>query len=247
MNLGHLPDIFGVENPTPRLMCINAAGVCAKHQNGDRMAARRDSTMMSFTFSIDQVRPAPLEVRRWIEREVTAAVALLQGIEHDPSQLHETALSACTPHEAAEVYELIRGNFLLSQVFFELAREAPRNRGEAPLHALGLADMLRHTRVADGDRLVECFTAINQAFQTIRNDPEASLFGFDQYGHVWIHQTTHESIRELWEQLFHRQQPMAAGPAMAAAGPPLAGFRPPYVGPSEEVAQDRPGSPAANF
>jgi hypothetical protein len=203
--------------------------------------------MMSFTFSIDQVRSAPPEVRRWIEREVTAAVALLQGVAHEPSQLHETALAACTPQEAAEVYELIRGNFLLSQVFFELAREAPRNRGEAPLHALGLADMLRHTRIADGDRLVECLTAINQAFQTVRNDPEASLFGFDQYGQVWIHQTTHGSIRELWEQMFHRQPPMVAGPAMAATAPALAGFRPARVGPSEEVAQHTPGSPVANF
>jgi hypothetical protein len=159
----------------------------------------------------------------------------------------ETALAACTPQGAAEVYELIRGNFLLSQVFFELAREAPRNRGEAALHALGLADILRHTRVADGDRLVECFRAINQAFQAIGNDSEASLFGFDQYGQVWIHHTTHDSIRELWEQLFHHQPPMVAGPAMGATGPALAGFRPPHVGPSEEVVQHVPGSPAANF
>jgi hypothetical protein len=224
---------------------------CGRPLQGIKTAIARQQKgnppMMSFTFSVDQVRSAPPEVRRWIEREVTAAVALLVGVEHDPSQPHETALAACTPQEAAEVYELIRGNFLLSQVFFEFAREAPRNRGEAPLHALGLADMLRHTRVGDGDRLVECFTAINQAFQKIRSDPEASLFGFDQYGQVWIHQMTHDSIRELWEQLFHRQPPMVAGPAMAATGPPLAGFRPPHVGPSEEVAQHIPGSPVANF
>jgi hypothetical protein len=137
------------------------------------MAAIRDSADDEFYLFHRSGAIGPPEVRRWIEREVTAAVALLQGVEHDPSQLHAAALAACTPQEAAEVYELIRGNFLLSQVFFELAREAPRNRGEAPLHALGLADMLRHTRVGDGDRLVECFTAINQAFQTVRNDPEA--------------------------------------------------------------------------
>lgn len=228
-------------------MCINAEGLLFNHQNGDRMAATRDPVMMSFTFSIDQLRSAPPEVRRWIEREVTAAVASLQGVDHDPSQLHAATLAACTPQEAAEVYELIRSNFLLSQVFFELAREAPRNRGEAPLHALGLADMLRHTRVGDGDRLVECFTAINQAFQTVRNDPEASLFGFDPYGQVWIHQTTHDSIRELWEQLFHHQPPMAAGPAIAATGPALAGFRPAHVGPSEDIAQHTQGLPVANF
>jgi hypothetical protein len=185
--------------------------------------------MTSFTFSVDQIKSAPPEVRRWIEREVTASLAVLNRTEHDPSQLHTAALAACTPQEAAEIFELIKGNFLLSQVFFELGREAPGNRGAASLHAVGLADMLRHTRLADGDRLVDCFTAINQAFRTIRNDPEASLFGFDQYGQVWIHQTTHDSVRELWEQLFHRQPPMVSGPAVAATGPTFAGFTPPHL------------------
>jgi hypothetical protein len=166
--------------------------------------------MTSFTFSVDQVRSAPPEVRRWVEREVTAALTVLSRLEHDASQLHAATLAACTPQEAAEIYELIKGNFLLSQVFFKLGRELPRSRDEAPLHALRLAEMLRHTRLADGDRLVDCFTAINQAVRTIRNDPQASLFGFDQYGQIWIHQTTHDSIRKLWEQLFHRQPPMLA-------------------------------------
>jgi|307.fasta_scaffold28208_2 hypothetical protein len=203
--------------------------------------------MTSFAFSVDQVRAAPPEVRRWIEREVTAALAVLSRLEHDPSQLHTAALAACTPPEAAEVYELIKGNFLLSQVFFELGREVPGSRGEAPLHALRLADMLRHTRLADGDRLVDCFTAINQAFQTIHNDPETSLFGFDQYGHVWIHPTTHDSIRELWEQMFHRQPPTVAGAGNTAAGPVHAGFTPPHLGPSEELAQHTPDAAIANF
>ena len=187
-------------------------------------------------------------MRRWIEHELAAALAVLNRSEHGPSQLHAAALAACTPQEAAEVYELIKGNFLLSQVFFELAREAPGNRSAAPLHALGLADLLRHTRLADGDRLVDCFSAINRAFQTIRNDPEASLFGFDQYGQVWIHQTTHDSIREHWEELFRRHPPMVDEPAMAATEPAFTGFTPPHLGPSENVAEHTPpGSPVASF
>jgi hypothetical protein len=203
--------------------------------------------MMSFTFSVDQVKSAPPEVRRWIEREVAAALGALERPASDPSHPHASALAGCTPREAAEVYELIKGNFLLCQVFFELARETPGSRGAAPLHALGLAEMLRHTRLADGDRLVDCFTAINQAFRTIRNDPEASLFGFDQYGQVWIHQTTHDSIRELWEGLFHGRQPMAGEPAVAATEPALAGFTPPHLGPSEDVAQHTPGPVGVTF
>jgi hypothetical protein len=203
--------------------------------------------MTSFTFTPEQVRSAPPEVRRWIEHEIAATLAALSKSEHDPSQVHAAALAACMPHEAAEVFELIKGNFLLSQVYFELAREMPSSRGSVPLHALSIADILRHTRLADGDRLVDCFTAINQAFQTIRNDPEATLFGFDQYGHVFIHQTTHDSIRQLWQQLFAAHPPMAGGPAPTAEGPGLAGFPLPHLGPSEDIAQHMPGSASVNF
>jgi hypothetical protein len=201
---------------------------------------------MSFTFSLDQVRSAPPEVRRWIEHEATAALAALSRPEPDESHAHAAALAACTPEEAAEIYELIKGNFLLSQVFFELGREVPGNHGGPALHALSLADMLRHTRVADGDQLVDCFSAITQAFRTLRNDPEASLFGFDQYGQVWIHQMTHESIRELWERLFHRQCPPAKELPIARTPPTLEAFTPPHLGPSEDVAQHGPAPVGIN-
>jgi hypothetical protein len=196
--------------------------------------------MTSFTFSIEQVRSAPPEVRRWIEHEITAAFAALNGSEHDPSQVHAAALAACMPEEAAQVFEMIKGNFLLSQVFFELARDLPISHGPKPLHPLSVADIIRHTRLADGDRLVDCFTAINQAFQTIRNDPEATLFGFDQQGHVFIHQTTHDSVRQLWEQLFAAHAPTAGGPRLSE-------FTPPHLGPSEDIAQHPPGAASVNF
>jgi hypothetical protein len=196
--------------------------------------------MTSFTFSIDQVRSAPPEVRRWIEREVMATIATLNKSEHDASQVHAAALAACMPQEAAQLFEMIKDNFLLSHVFFELARDLPNSRGPAPLHPLSVADILRHTRLSDGDRLVDCFTAINQGFQSIRNDPKATLFGFDQQGHVFIHQTTHDSIRQLWEQLFAAHAPLAGGPG-------LAGFTLPHLGPSEDIAQHPPGSASVNF
>jgi hypothetical protein len=179
-------------------------------------------------------------VRRWIEREAAAALAALSRPEPNPADPHAAALAACTPEEAAEDYGLIKGNFLLSKVFFELAREMPGNRGGPPLHALSLADILRHTRLADGDRLVDCFSAITQAFRTVRNDPEAALFGFDQYGQVWIHQTAHESIRELWEQLFHSQSPSASDLPIARTAPTLDGFTPPHIGQSEDLGQHGP-------
>jgi hypothetical protein len=136
------------------------------------------------------------------------------------------------------------GEIAPEEVAVQLYAE-PRN-GEAPFvselssNPSNAADILRHTRLSDGDRLVDCFTAINQAFQTIRNDPEATLFGFDQQGHVFIHQTTHDGIRQLWEQLLAAHAPIAGGPA-------LTGFMPPHLGPSEDIAQHPPGSASVNF
>jgi hypothetical protein len=214
-------------------MCINAAGGRLTHAPLLTPAAEGHRADEFYLF----YRPGeigPAEVRRWIEREATAALAALHGPDLVPPRPHAAGLAVCTLEEAAEVYELIKGNFLL---FLELAREMSGNRGRPPSHALSLAEMLRHTRLADGDRLIDCFSAINQAFRTVRNDPEASLLGFDQYGQVWIHHTTHDSIRELWEQLFHRPPPTAGEPAVATTQPTLGGFTPPHLGPSENVAQ----------
>jgi hypothetical protein len=202
--------------------------------------------MTSFTFSIEQITSAPLEVRRWIEREIAAALTALSKADHDASQVHEAALAAGTPDEVAQVFELIKGNFLLSQVFFELARETPNNRGTSSLYPISIADILRHTRLADGDHLVDCFTAINQAFQSIRKDREVTLFGFDQFGHVFIHQTTHDSVRELWQQLVATRPPLTQGWG-AGDGEAEAGFNPPHLAPGEGIAQRTPGFAGMNF
>ena len=81
--------------------------------------------MTSFTFSLEQLRAAPPEVRRWLEHEIGAALGALGRLDRDQSQFHNAALAACTPEEALQMFELIKDNFLLSQVFFELAREIP--------------------------------------------------------------------------------------------------------------------------
>ena len=136
----------------------------------------------------------------------------MNGAERDPSQVHAPALAACEAEEALQIFELIKNNFLLSQVFFELTRETPNTRAAPSLHAFSLAEILRHTRLAAADRLLACFDAIDRAFQTIRNDPEATLFGFDQYGHVYV-QRPHRSIRQAWEQVLAVHSPAEQGPA----------------------------------
>jgi hypothetical protein len=198
--------------------------------------------MTSFTFSLEQVHSAPPEVRRWIENEIAAALGSLTRTEHSPSEPHSAELAACMPEEALKVFELIRGNFLLSQVFLELAREMPAQTGGSGLyHTLNIGELLRHTRLTDGDRLVDCFTAINTAFQSVRNDEGTALFGFDQQGRVYIHDTTYRSIRWVWQQLVAAHAPGPGGsPPVGHGGPPPFGFTLPHLGPSEDISQHVP-------
>jgi hypothetical protein len=187
----------------------------------------------SFTFSAEQVRSAPPEVRRWIENEIAQAIAIIGRPRHDPSQLQGASLAACASEEAMRLFELIKANFVLTQVFFELARETTIAPRMSPLYPLNIADILRHTRLAGGDALADCLSTINQAFRQVRNDPDASLFGFDDQGHVYIHEMTHLSIRRIWEQLVRAHSEPVASQSWEA---PTIGFAPPYVGPSEEIA-----------
>lgn len=191
--------------------------------------------MTSFTFTPAQLGAAPPEVRRWIVREIAQALAAFEPPSHDPSQVEASAPAACTADEALHVFNVIRNNFVLTQVFFELARDASPGRRVPPLHALSIEDILRHTRLNIGDRLIECFTAINEAFRQVRRDPEATLFGFDSHGHVYVHEVTHLSVQGLWEQLVRPASP-AAAEAVSRAAPSDESFASPHPGPSDNTA-----------
>ena len=80
--------------------------------------------MTSFTFSAEQIKSAPPEARRWMENEIAKALGG-QAHEHDPSRMQAGALAATTIDEAIQILNLISGNFVVAQVFFELARETP--------------------------------------------------------------------------------------------------------------------------
>lgn len=201
--------------------------------------------MIGFSFSPEQLRSAPAEVRRWAEREIAAGLAQIAGSPGDAAPVHAPTLAACMPDEAAQIFDLVKGDFLLSQVFFDLGHESPLAHGTPPLHAVGVDDVLRHTRIAGVDRLGQYFGAIDQAFRAIRNDPEATLFAFDQQGGVYIHEATCRSIRQLWERLFAAPAASAGGElggGQLADGPMPGGFAAPHVGPSEAVATHRPAA-----
>ncbi len=182
--------------------------------------------MTSFTFTAEQIRSAPPEVRLWFETEIAAAFRALAVTP--PAPEHPAELAACTPAEALRVFELIKDDFAAAQLFLELGRLAPIGAGGAGLHALSVAEIKRHLRLAD-DRLLDGFGLINQAFQQVRGDPGVALFGLDQANHVYVHETTHRSIHNLWEELVRLRAPtMVAAPG--SAGPPPFGRVPGTAG-----------------
>jgi hypothetical protein len=93
---------------------------------------------------------------------------------HPDAGEHSAALAACTPDEAFRVFEMIRGDFVVAQVFLELALAAPAVGSN--LYALEIGRVLRRTRLED-DRLPDCFRIISAAFQQVRHDPAVALIG----------------------------------------------------------------------
>lgn len=202
--------------------------------------------MTSFTFSAEELKSAPDAVRAWLIGHVDTALRSVAAVPPEPAQKHVASLAACTLEEAVRVFELIKNDIATLQVFLELGREPSLDRFERPLHALSVADVIRYTRL-DAGQLIASLQAINAAFQHVSGDPEASLFGFDQANHIYLHPATHQSVRTLWEQLVASRPsgmplpaeiPLEPGPQpMPQPGP---GFLPPRLGPSEDIAAHRP-------
>jgi len=103
--------------------------------------------MTGFTFTVEQIRSAPPDVRLWVENEIATAFRAL-AIQ-PPSPVHSAELAACTSEEALQVFELIRGDFGTTQVFVELGRQDSVARSTAPLHALSIDELNRHLRFGD--------------------------------------------------------------------------------------------------
>ena len=189
--------------------------------------------MTSFTFTAEDLRSAPIEVRRWLIGRIDGELMALASSAPAPASIEPLGLAACTPEEAVGIFDLIKGDFAATQVFLELAREDPKTGVSQPIHAVNVAALIRNTRL-DDHRLVSCLRAINRAFQEVRRDPEAALFGFDQANHVYVHEMTYHSIHALWQQLLELH-----GPAEPRTVEPVdwspAGFRAPQLGPSEDI------------
>lgn len=198
--------------------------------------------MVGFTFSAEQIKAAPLEVRRWMEAEIVKALAGGVSVSSEsggrvvtPSpetvESLRRALASGTATEMQETLRRISGNSIIARVFFELARDTGLSAGGAPFHVVNIVDVMRSLQFVEAQQVLACLDAINQAFQQVRRDPQASLFALDDAGHIYLHELTYHGVRQMWQQLVlshpwpasghMAQAPMPASPASGRQEPSL--------------------------
>jgi hypothetical protein len=188
--------------------------------------ARQEALVTSFTFSVEQVRSAPPEVRDWMQDEIAAALLAVAKARPEAGK-HTAALAVCTADEALRLFEMIRGNFAAAQVFLELALAAPV--AGSNLYALETGRILRRARLSE-DRLLDRFRMILEVFQQLRQDPAAALLGFDQNNHVFIDAATNHNIRNLWQELVAMRAAMLSAPVPSPSSGFISAPTPPQRG-----------------
>jgi hypothetical protein len=165
----------------------------------------REIEMVGLILSAEQIRTAPPEVRQWLRAALEAELGGEPAAGSAIADLSQS-LAVCGPGEAEELLDRIRNDFLSTQVFFELGREAPPAAGlPDDLHRVTFLDIARHTRVGNMQHLAACLETITAAFRLVRDDPSAALFAFDPRGGIVLRRGTHESISTLWHRLVARQ------------------------------------------
>jgi hypothetical protein len=181
--------------------------------------------MVGITLSPEQIRTAPPEVRRWLEREIAAVL----NVQPEPQAMEVGSkhLVQCGPEEAVAIFAAIRGMLPVVDTFFELGREG-EGIGEEGVEAYRLADMLRRTRLQSLEQLVACLQVIDEAVRRVRDDVNATLYALDRRGYCVIATATQRSILGVWRQFIAGHglagaQP-AGGPDAARAEAPAPGF-----------------------
>lgn len=155
--------------------------------------------MIGITLSIEQIRAAPPDVRRWIEHQVIAALGVAAAAPAAP-QTSASHLVACTQDDVAAVLARIQGYLPAVNVLFEFGRPGI-SMGQPPLMQFRLMDILHHTRLRNIDQVIECLDAINRALAEVRGDPTLRFCGFDHEGHCLIVPHTQTSVAAVWQDM----------------------------------------------
>ena len=180
--------------------------------------------MVAITLTPEQIRGAPLEVRRWLEREIAAALDLPPRAA--AAEERDAHLVACGRDEAAALYAAVRGVLPVVTVLFELGREGESvGRGEVESYRLG--DMLRHARLQSLEQLEACLQVLDEVLRRLRGDPDATLYLLDGRGACLVAALTQKSILGVWRQVIAGQDPVAA--EVACDGRSASGDGPPHA------------------
>ena len=164
--------------------------------------------MVGITLTAEQIRAAPVEVRRWIEHELTESLGIQPDFANTEQPRHEH-LVACNLEETAGVLSLIQGMFPVVNVFFELGRQGA-SLGTEGLEAFRLADIVQYTRLPSVSQAIACLEVINEAVRRVRDDKAATLYVLDRRGECIIAAQTQQSIGLLWRQVIARPAPSTA-------------------------------------
>lgn len=160
--------------------------------------------MIGITLSSEQIRSAPADVRRWIEREVMTSLGQ-QAPAADDSKPHSEHLAVCSEQQAAAILSQIQGVLPAVNVFFEFGRQGAIF-GQPNIQAFRLLDIAHHTRLPNVTQVVACLDIINQTFSRVCGDATAKFCGFDREGHCFIALETQQNILRLWQKVIARQQ-----------------------------------------
>ena len=174
--------------------------------------------MIGITLTADQICYAPIEVRRWIEHEVIAALRLApQDAASSPPRSTHPAI--CSEDEIAAIFGQLRGMPVALSVLFEF-RQPGIAFGNPPLKSFRLMDILHNTKLESIEQVMTGLDAINAALAELRDDPGARFCDFDTEGHCFLTIETQASIAKLWHDIVVRQEAPAnrREPLLRSAG-----------------------------
>ena len=159
--------------------------------------------MAGVTLSMEEIRAAPPEVRRWLEQEIARAIGVVPAaaVAAQPA----IKLVGCNIEEAREMLALVQGILPVVNVFFELGREAASVAVHG-MRAFRVADILSHTRLHTPDQVTECLNVLAQALQRVRGDAKAVFHVVDDQGHCLVAETTMRSILKLWQEIVAQRE-----------------------------------------
>jgi hypothetical protein len=177
------------------LIGIKAAARLGGFGVGSNNPDTGDGVIVGITLSPEQIRAAPPEVRRWLEKEIAASLNFQP--EPQAMEVGSKHLVRCSPEEAAAIFASIRGMLPVVNTFFEFGREG-ESIGQEGVEAYRLADMLRHTRLQSLEQLGACLQVIDEAVRRVRNDANVTLYALDRRGYCVIATATQQSILGVW-------------------------------------------------